>query len=105
MGAQKLAVLDGIVIERNDRAYGRSCSGTFIWLVRARDGHRNAALQRAAHVVLDIVRELLRAVLGEMHPIAAAQPANLAFEIRALHCVLSLTINEAAIPAFSARFR
>ena len=29
VGAQKLAVLDGIVIERNDRAYGRSCSGTF----------------------------------------------------------------------------
>ena len=62
VGAQKLAVLDGIVIERNDRAYGRSCSGTFIWLVRTRDGHRNAALQRAAHVVLDIVRELLRPV-------------------------------------------
>src|SRR4029077_9171627 len=69
VGAKKLAALDGIVIERNDPAYGRSCSGTFgIWLVRTRDGHRNAALQRAAHVVLDIVRELLRPVLGEMRP-------------------------------------
>jgi hypothetical protein len=52
VGAQKLAALDGIVVERNDRTYGRSCSGTFsIWLFRTRDGDRDSAFQRAAHVV------------------------------------------------------
>ena len=51
--------------------------------------------RRPAQVVLCIMGELQRAGVGEMHPVAAAQPANLAFEIRALHCVLSLIIDEA----------
>jgi hypothetical protein len=58
------------------------------------DGNWNAALQRAAYLVLDIVREFLRTVLGEMHAVAAAQSANLAFKIRTLHNVPSLIIDE-----------
>jgi hypothetical protein len=40
VSAQKFAAVDGIVIERNDRAYDRSCSGAFyIRLFRTWDGH------------------------------------------------------------------
>src|SRR5262249_33516672 len=70
-------------------------SETFgIWLFRTWSGYRNAVLQRAAHIMLDVVRNFLRAGLGKMHPVAAAQAPNLAFEIRALHCVLSMIIDE-----------
>src|SRR5262249_43909872 len=97
VGAQKLAALDCVSVERNDWAYRRWCSGTSsIGRFRTWGGNRNGALQRTAHFVLDIAREFLCAVLGEMHPIAAAQSANLAFKIRPLHDVLSLIIDEAA---------
>jgi hypothetical protein len=45
--------------------------------------------------VLCIMGELQRAGVGEMYPVAAAQPANLAFEIRPLRSVASLVIDEA----------
>ena len=40
VSAQKFAAVDGIVIERNDRAYEHSCSGAlYIRLFRIWDGH------------------------------------------------------------------
>ena len=41
------------------------------------------------------MRKLLGAGLGEIHAVIGAQPANLAFEIRALHRVASLLVDEA----------
>src|SRR6516165_6817286 len=43
---------------------------------------------------VDITGEFHRAGFGEMHAIGATQPANLAFEIRALHGVTSLVVDK-----------
>ncbi len=40
--------------------------------------------QAASDLALEIMRELARAGLGEMHAVAGAQPADLALEVRAL---------------------
>src|SRR5262249_36525232 len=61
-----------------------------------RDGDRRIArLKHAADLALDIVRELARARLGEVHAVGAAQLADLAFEVGALGDELAALVGEA----------
>ena len=49
----------------------------------------------AADFALEIMRELARAGLGEMHAVAGAQPADLAFEVGALQREAAAVVDEA----------
>ena len=64
-------------------------------LGRQRATQLGAALHHAAHFALEIVRKLARAGLGEVHAVADAQPADLAFEVGTLHRKAAALIDEA----------
>ena len=61
--------------------------------------------------MLNVVRELLGTVVGEIDTIIGAQPPRLSLEVRPLLRIVSLVIDEAVpdidivMPAFSARAR
>ena len=99
--AQKIAALAAAThIQWHDRADGRVCAdGVSVrWRLLLRTGQRNrhdVARQHPAQVVLDIMAKLQRAGLGEINAIDGAQPANLSFEIRPLHRVAAIFVNEA----------
>ena len=76
------------------RPHGRFCVARHGPDRPGRQRHRPAIAHIAAHFAFDIVRELARAVFGEIDAVARTQPPHLAFIVRAEIRVLAGLVHE-----------